>query len=138
MDFKIATWNIRGFSTLDKQKEVRKFITEEKIQACAIIETHIKYKNVKKFGDKVFGEWDYVTNAEDNNKGCRIMFGWDKNLIEVWMIHKTKQSMLMLVESMCRNIRFFCTVVYASNSGMERRKLWKKFGTYKLIANGTA
>ncbi|PWA64801.1 RNA-directed DNA polymerase, eukaryota, Reverse transcriptase zinc-binding domain protein [Artemisia annua] len=105
--------NIRGLSTFEKQKEVRNFITEEKLQ-------------------------EYVTNAKDNNKGCRIMFGWDKNLIESWMIHKTKQSMLLLVESICRKTRFFCTIVYASNSGVERRKLWKELGTYKLITSGTA
>ena len=56
MDFKIATWNIRGLSTFDKQKEARKFIIEEKIKVCVVLETHIRYKNVKKVGDKVFGE----------------------------------------------------------------------------------
>ena len=68
MDLKIGTWNIRGLSTLDKQKEVRKFIMEEKIQVCAILETHIRYKNVTKVGDKVFGDWQYISSAEDNNK----------------------------------------------------------------------
>ena len=88
---------------------------EEKIQVCVVLETYIRYKNVKKVGDRVFGEWQYVSNAEDNNKGCRIMFGWDQNLIEAWLIHKSKQSMLLLFESLCRKTRFFCTVVYASN-----------------------
>ena len=44
---------------------------------CVILETHVKYKKVKKVGDNVFGTREYVTNAEDNNKGCRIMMGWN-------------------------------------------------------------
>nr|GEV14880.1 hypothetical protein [Tanacetum cinerariifolium] len=40
--------NIRGLSTSEKKKEVQKLISEEKIQLMAVLETHIKYKNVKK------------------------------------------------------------------------------------------
>ena len=34
MDLNIATWNIRGLSNSDKQKEVKKFIAEENLQMC--------------------------------------------------------------------------------------------------------
>ena len=138
MDIKVASWNIRGLSTSDKQKEVRRIIAEEKIQLCAVLETHIKFNKVKKIGEKVFGDWEFVNNAEDNNKGCRIMVGWDQNALVVWVINRTKQSMLLLVETSCQKTRFFCTIVYASNSGSERRKLWKELGSYKLVTNGTA
>ena len=138
MDLKIATWNIRGLSNSDKQKEVKKFIAEEKLQMCAILETHVKYNKVKKLGDNVFGSWDYVTNAEDNNKGCRIMMGWDQNMVDVWVINKSKQSMLLLIEIIGLKKRLFCTIIYASNSGMERRRLWNDLGAYKQITNGTA
>ncbi|PWA97295.1 hypothetical protein CTI12_AA030020 [Artemisia annua] len=96
MDMKIATWNIRGLSNPDKQKEVKKFIAEENLQMCAILETHIKYKKV---GDNIFGNWDYVINVEDNNKGCRIMVGWNQNMVDVRMINKSRQSLLLLVET---------------------------------------
>ncbi|PWA70121.1 RNA-directed DNA polymerase, eukaryota, Reverse transcriptase zinc-binding domain protein [Artemisia annua] len=46
--------------------------------------------------------------------------------------------MLLLVETVCQKTRFFCTIVYASNSGIERRKLWKELGSYKQVTNGTA
>lgn len=130
--------NIRGLNTSDKQKEVQKIIVEEKLQMCVVLETHVKYRNVKKIGDKVFGNWEFVTNAEDNNQGCRIMCGWDQNKMDAWIINKTRQSMLLSVETVCQKSRFFCTIVYASNSGIERRKLWKELGAYKQIKNGTA
>ncbi|GJR31764.1 RNA-directed DNA polymerase, eukaryota, reverse transcriptase zinc-binding domain protein [Tanacetum coccineum] len=138
MDIKVATWNIRGLNTFDKQKEVKKLITEEKLHLCAVIETRVKYSKIKNIGDIVFGNWEYVTNAENNNKGCRIMVGWDQNMLATWLITKTKQSMLFLVETLCQRTNFFCTVVNASNYGVERRKLWKELGAYKQITNGNS
>nr|GEU58636.1 hypothetical protein [Tanacetum cinerariifolium] len=61
--------------------------------------------------------WEFSSNGEDNNKGCRIMVGWN-------------------LETICRKVRFFCPMVYASNSYTERRKLWKDLGSQKIITNG--
>ncbi|GJS41728.1 RNA-directed DNA polymerase, eukaryota, reverse transcriptase zinc-binding domain protein [Tanacetum coccineum] len=68
----------------DKQKEVKKLIQEEGLHLCAILETHVKYKNIKKTCETVFGDWEYITNGEDNNKGCRIMIGWNDRKIRAW------------------------------------------------------
>ncbi|GKB96212.1 RNA-directed DNA polymerase, eukaryota, reverse transcriptase zinc-binding domain protein [Tanacetum coccineum] len=35
-------------SHFDKQKEMKKLIKEEGLQFCAVLETHVKYKNIKK------------------------------------------------------------------------------------------
>ncbi|GKB49924.1 RNA-directed DNA polymerase, eukaryota, reverse transcriptase zinc-binding domain protein [Tanacetum coccineum] len=91
MDFNMAIWNIRGLSTSDKQKEVRNIIKEENLQLCGIIETHIKYHNILQIGHKVFENWDFTSNGEDNNKDCRIIVGWNPNKLRVWVIAKTKQ-----------------------------------------------
>ncbi|GJZ85805.1 RNA-directed DNA polymerase, eukaryota, reverse transcriptase zinc-binding domain protein [Tanacetum coccineum] len=102
-----------GLSTSDKQKEIQKLINEEKIQLMVVLETHIKYKNVKKVCDKIFGNWGYCTNSANDNKGCRIMIGWDNNSVNVWVIGQSKQYMFLLVESLNRKTKFFDTVVYA-------------------------
>ncbi|GKD52481.1 RNA-directed DNA polymerase, eukaryota, reverse transcriptase zinc-binding domain protein [Tanacetum coccineum] len=91
MDFTMAVWNIRGMSTSDKQKEVRKLIKEERLQLCGIIETHVKYQNILKIREKVFRNWEFVSNGEDNNRVCRIMVGWNPNKLRAWLIAKTKQ-----------------------------------------------
>ncbi|GJY47211.1 RNA-directed DNA polymerase, eukaryota, reverse transcriptase zinc-binding domain protein [Tanacetum coccineum] len=135
MDFNAAIWNIRGMSTSDKQKETRNLIKNQNLQLCGIIETHSKYKNILKVGKSVFGNWDFTSNGEDNNKGCRIMVGWNSNKINVWVIAKTKQCMFLLVETVCKKIKFFCTMVYASNSYTERRRLWKDLGAQKVITD---
>ncbi|GKB73619.1 RNA-directed DNA polymerase, eukaryota, reverse transcriptase zinc-binding domain protein, partial [Tanacetum coccineum] len=125
-----------GLSTSEKQKEVQKLISEEKIQLMAVLETHIKYKNVKNSCDNIFGNWDYCTNSVNDNKGCRTMIGWDTNSVNVWVIDQSKQYMFLLVESLNRKTKFFYTMVYASNSGGERKDLWKSLKDHKHIVNG--
>ncbi|GKA59809.1 RNA-directed DNA polymerase, eukaryota, reverse transcriptase zinc-binding domain protein [Tanacetum coccineum] len=105
MDLNIAVWNIRGMSTSDKQKEVRKLIKEENLQLCSIIETHIRYQNIMKVSKRVFDNWEFSSNGKDN------------------------------VETICLKIRFYCTIVYASNSYDKRRKLWKELENQKIIAS---
>ncbi|GKC12333.1 RNA-directed DNA polymerase, eukaryota, reverse transcriptase zinc-binding domain protein [Tanacetum coccineum] len=133
-----GTWNIRGLcSYSDKQKEVKKLIQKEGLQLCAILETHVKFKNIKKTCENVFGDWEYITNGEDNNKGCRIMIGWNNKKIQAWMISQSRQNLFLMVETIDKNSKFFCTVIYASNSGMERKKLWKDLEIQKRIICGT-
>ena len=64
MDFRIRSWNIRGLSTSDKQKEVKNFIMEEKLQVCAVLETHLKSKKIDKTCERIFGRWNWVTNMQ--------------------------------------------------------------------------
>nr|GEW93836.1 hypothetical protein [Tanacetum cinerariifolium] len=72
-NMEINDWSEEMKSHSDKQKEVKKLIQEEGLQLCAILETHVKFKNIKKICENVFEEWEYITNGEDNNKGCKIM-----------------------------------------------------------------
>ncbi|GKA05184.1 RNA-directed DNA polymerase, eukaryota, reverse transcriptase zinc-binding domain protein [Tanacetum coccineum] len=43
------------------------------------------------------------------------------------------QGIFLMVETIDKKSKFFCTVFYASNSGMERRKLWKDLEIQKRI-----
>nr|GEW90480.1 hypothetical protein [Tanacetum cinerariifolium] len=56
-------WNIRGMCKDIKQKEIKKFIAAEKIQICAILETHLKTKNISRACDYVFGRWRWASNV---------------------------------------------------------------------------
>ena len=90
MDLKIATWNIRGMSNGSKQKEVQKFIRDQKIQVCAIIETHIKSKKVNEVCDKVFGIWNWATNSYLSTNSCRIMVSWNTQDVNIHVIQITR------------------------------------------------
>ncbi|GKE68854.1 RNA-directed DNA polymerase, eukaryota, reverse transcriptase zinc-binding domain protein [Tanacetum coccineum] len=96
MDFKVGTWNIRGLSSSEKQKEVVNFIREERLH------------------------------------GCKIMVGWNEDEVRMSVINMARQSILVQVETR-NNIKFYGTFIYASNGGMERKKLWKDLEIYKRI-----
>ncbi|GJU80107.1 ribonuclease H-like domain-containing protein [Tanacetum coccineum] len=51
-------------------------------------------------------------------------------------VQSTKQAMLCLIEDVDQNFRLFCTFIYASNNGRERRELWKNLVIHKYITNG--
>ncbi|GJT58168.1 RNA-directed DNA polymerase, eukaryota, reverse transcriptase zinc-binding domain protein [Tanacetum coccineum] len=59
-------WSEEMKSYSDKQKEVKKLIQKEGLQLCAILETHVKFKNIKKTCENVFGDWEYITNGDFN------------------------------------------------------------------------
>ncbi|GJT43954.1 hypothetical protein Tco_0952669 [Tanacetum coccineum] len=95
-DFKIGTWNIRGLSSSDKQKEVMKFIKEENLQ------------------------------------GCRIMIGWNEDVVSIFVIHMARQSAFEKLETIS-NVKFYGAFIYAANGGIEMRELWKDLEIYRRI-----
>lgn len=56
IEFKIATWNMRGTSKEFKLNEAQKFISDNKLHVCAIFKTHLKTHNTAKIGDRIFGQ----------------------------------------------------------------------------------
>ncbi|GJZ99622.1 RNA-directed DNA polymerase, eukaryota, reverse transcriptase zinc-binding domain protein [Tanacetum coccineum] len=64
------------------------------------------------------------------------MLGWNANLIQAWMLSKNKQYMFFLMETIDNQSKFLCTIIYASNSGVERRQLWKELENQKIISFG--
>ncbi|GJX29876.1 RNA-directed DNA polymerase, eukaryota, reverse transcriptase zinc-binding domain protein [Tanacetum coccineum] len=118
-----------------KQKEVKKLINSEKVQVCAILETHLKTKSISKACEFVYGNWNWVSNVIHSPTCCSIVVGWDPSLMNVMVTHSCKQSMLCLIESVDRKVKFYCSFVYASNSGIERRELWSTLLQHKAIVD---
>ncbi|GJT20176.1 ribonuclease H-like domain-containing protein [Tanacetum coccineum] len=48
-----GVWNVRGINNELKQKDAMHLIRDEKIQLCALIETHLKTKSIDKVGNRV-------------------------------------------------------------------------------------
>ena len=86
MEFKIATWNIRGMCNEIKQNEVMKFIEKEKVQICVVIETHLKTKSVNKVCDRIFGHWNWISNVMYSPTSCRIVVGWKSSVVNVMVV----------------------------------------------------
>ncbi|GJW07257.1 RNA-directed DNA polymerase, eukaryota, reverse transcriptase zinc-binding domain protein, partial [Tanacetum coccineum] len=123
----------KGSNNENMQKDVKKFIRDEKRSICVALETHVKERKINKICDFVYGSWSWVSNMDKSDKGCRIIVGWNEDDVNVNLIHSTKQTMLCLVEMKDSKCYFFCCSVYAANSGKERKILWKDLGIYKRM-----
>ncbi|GKD43550.1 RNA-directed DNA polymerase, eukaryota, reverse transcriptase zinc-binding domain protein [Tanacetum coccineum] len=133
IEFKIGCWNIRGLSTSEKQTEVRKFISDESLSMCAVIETQLKAKNLQKIGDFVFKSWSWIENKRYCDKGCRIMVGWNSDFVNMNIVHYCKQSVLCKLEAIKGDLFMFYTIIYAANEGSGRMEFWKDQRQYKRV-----
>ncbi|GKD81358.1 hypothetical protein Tco_1348197, partial [Tanacetum coccineum] len=73
---------------------------------CSTLETHLKSKKLSKACEKAFGNWDWISNVHLCSKGCRIIIGWDKDLVIVRCIHMSEQTMLCIIEDIHSHIDF--------------------------------
>ena len=90
------------------QKDVKRFITDEKLSICAVVETHIKEKQIKKICKFVFGNWNWCSNMKESAKGCRNITGWNEEDVSVMLVHSSHQAILYIVEIQESGSRFFC------------------------------
>ncbi|GJW84490.1 RNA-directed DNA polymerase, eukaryota, reverse transcriptase zinc-binding domain protein [Tanacetum coccineum] len=119
----------------NKQKEVLKFIREERLQVCAVIETHLKAKKIKDVCDKLFGSWEWISNTQYSMNSCRIVLCWNPASVRMHVIQISRQAILCQIESIDGNVKFYCTFVYASNNKEERKILWKELYMHKRVSN---
>nr|GEV41773.1 hypothetical protein [Tanacetum cinerariifolium] len=82
-------------------------------------------------------------NEEVRDKSGIGNQGWSKEMERYFRDRKELSDAAKDMEqnedvklTICKKVRFFCTMVYASNSYTERRKLWKDLGSQKIITNG--
>nr|GFC91667.1 hypothetical protein [Tanacetum cinerariifolium] len=59
----------------------------------AVTETRLIKKIVKPIWDSIFGHWPYFTNSVDSKKGCRIVIGWNQDVIDANLISASDQIM---------------------------------------------
>ncbi|GKA58052.1 reverse transcriptase domain-containing protein [Tanacetum coccineum] len=100
-DFRMAAWNVKDMCNGELQKDVKKFISNEKLSA---------YKSERE---------------------CMIGVGWNEDNVNVMIIHPSQQSILYLIKVKESKSKFYCCFVYAANSGKDRRSLWKELVQYK-------
>lgn len=114
---KIAFWNIRGLNQASKQKEVRELIKEECLSICCVLETHLNKRKLDNVAVKTLGEWDWLSNSNKCDRGCRILIGWDKKIVNLMVIDRSDQAILCYIETIEGGKKFYCSIVYAETKG---------------------
>ncbi|GJX59135.1 RNA-directed DNA polymerase, eukaryota, reverse transcriptase zinc-binding domain protein [Tanacetum coccineum] len=79
--------------------------------------------------NRCFGGWDWVSNSVHSQNSCRIVIGWDRNVVNLMILHMSRQTIFYLIESVDKNIKLYCNFIYAANCGIERRVLWNEIRT---------
>ena len=133
MSIKVAAWNIRGLTHSTKQDEVKLLISENHLNMCAVIETRLIKKMVKPVCDNVFGNWNWVSNSVDSAKGCRIVVGWDSNIIEAELITSLGQVMHFKVKVIEDKRVFYVSFIYGDNEAKDRLRLWSNLNDHLTV-----
>ncbi|GKB46389.1 hypothetical protein Tco_0897142 [Tanacetum coccineum] len=98
---------------------------------CGLLETRVKKKKLSGICRRVFGGWDWVSNAHSYDGGTRIIVGWDPRSVNVMVIEKSSQVMHCFVEPINGCDSFHCSFVYANVKTVEKRSLWRSLMKYK-------
>nr|GEU51815.1 hypothetical protein [Tanacetum cinerariifolium] len=98
-DFRMAAWNVRGMCNRDMQKDVKKFISDEKLSICAVLETYIKEKKINKICDFVYGNWSWVSKMDKCDRGCRIIVGWKEDRKERNILWKDLANYIRTIDN---------------------------------------
>nr|GEU90229.1 hypothetical protein [Tanacetum cinerariifolium] len=83
--------------------------------------------------EEVFRNWDWISNASLCDKGCRIILGWKKDLVDVLLLTQTSQAVHTKVLHKVNNKVLYCSFIYAGNKTIERRTLWADLDLHKYV-----
>lgn len=78
---KLITWNVRGMNKLYKQKEIKVFISKNKIKMIATVEHRVKEQNAGQIIKKIVPGWSWHDNYNSNTR-WRIWILWDHNVVD--------------------------------------------------------
>ncbi|KAJ9535293.1 hypothetical protein OSB04_un001605 [Centaurea solstitialis] len=130
---KIALWNIRGLNLASKRKEVKNLIVENGLCMCAVVETKVCKRNLRKFCKEMFGNWSWVSNNAVCLGRTRILIGWDPNVVKLEVFEVFEQVIHGCFYHVGSNRRIFCSMVYAANDVVSRRLLWDQLREFSLL-----
>ncbi|GJT95057.1 retrovirus-related pol polyprotein from transposon TNT 1-94 [Tanacetum coccineum] len=117
------------------QSNLMESMTWSKDMVCVILKTRLKCKKLQKTCDKVFQDWEWFSNMDVCNKGCRIVIGWDSET-NIQILHKTSQVIFCIINAPKFKFKCYFSFVYAANKGVERRDLWKVLINDHIYVNG--
>ncbi|GKE12309.1 hypothetical protein Tco_1415860 [Tanacetum coccineum] len=106
------------------------------VYVCAILESHVDNLALNNVCSKVFRHWEWSYNASLYTKGCRIILGWNKDVVDILVVAQSNQAVHAKLFHKADNKFLFCTFVYAGNKHIERRQLWVELDLHKHVVQG--
>jgi len=120
----ISSWNIRGLNRSNKQKEINKLVSINKVDIIGILETKIKMGKENQIQKFMLPLWEFTTNNKCDGFN-RIWVAWNPNKIKVRVLKETRQLIHLNVLDIQLNKYSEITYVYGLHTSNERKNLWK-------------
>lgn len=133
---KIFSWNIRGINNSGRQRMVRSWLQNLGTSVGALLETHVQEENFHSVFGAVAPGWRFENNYAEA-AGGRIWLLWKASL-SVVVYRKTDQLILCGVLDPETGLEYTVAVVYAHNTEVERRSLWRDMrdiARHQLVAS---
>nr|GEX45575.1 hypothetical protein [Tanacetum cinerariifolium] len=125
-----------GFEPRPKQSEVRQVVNENQLSVCAILGSHVDLSSLSNVCSKVFRSWEWMSNASLCFKGCRIIVGWNVDVVHLMVLSQSSQDLHVKVFHNATNKTMFCSFIYVGNLQTERRFLWDELGNHRNVVRG--
>lgn len=106
--------------------EVRKFILDNSLSLCGIVETKVRSQNITSTMKNCLpANWDYIHNSGARTV-ARAIFTWNTSLIKADLISSSAQHITCRINHV-NTLQFFnVTLVYGMNQPTDRGMLWSE------------
>lgn len=108
-------------NTEDKLDHVFMILKSHKLSLISLVETKLSTSAIDSLQMKMQA-WYFLHNNGTSSKG-RILILLDKTVGEYVAVSSSQQHITVLLTNR-GGLQFYCTCIYASNSLLERQKLW--------------
>ncbi|KAK9734235.1 hypothetical protein RND81_04G125000 [Saponaria officinalis] len=119
-----CSWNTRGLNDPLKQREVVSLLHHHRIDVLDLIETRVKLRRSESIIKGSFNAFHVVCNYDSHLNG-RIWVLSRKSSVHLTVLAANSQFVHAKVTHLTSQICYLITVVYGSNSGEQRRALWR-------------
>ncbi|GJW07139.1 hypothetical protein Tco_1569562 [Tanacetum coccineum] len=122
----------------DSESDIEEVFVEEnpnsfKGARTPVTESHVDISLLSQVCSKVFKAWDWTSNANLCTKGCRIILGWNVDVVNVLVLSQTNQAMHVKIVHKASNKIMYYSFIYAGNKVSERRVLCSELGLNKQV-----
>ncbi|GJV29200.1 RNA-directed DNA polymerase, eukaryota, reverse transcriptase zinc-binding domain protein [Tanacetum coccineum] len=85
----------------------------------------------------VFRSWDWTSNVNFCPKGCRIILGWNVDVVSLMVIAQSSQALHVKIIHKANNDSLYVSFIYAGNHLSVRCLLWIELDVHKQVVRNS-
>ncbi|XP_077252483.1 uncharacterized protein LOC143891864 [Tasmannia lanceolata] len=124
---KVGCWNVRGICSRRRRKDIKSLMIDEKLPFIGLLETKASEDNFEEYSSEIADGWSRYANYHHTDRG-RIWIMWNSALVNFTAHNDSLQYIHGDIEYIHSGIKISITIVYAKNSGIDRRFCDERYG----------